>query len=92
MHEYEGIFIVNPEKEASLDEVISSITTNITRNKGGIIKEERWGKRPLAYPVKKKREGIYYKLNFSIDPSHITGLNSAYKLNQSILRVMIVKR
>ena len=92
MNEYEALFIIDPEKEKSIKEIIGNITTGITKSKGKINKEENWGKQGLSYPIKKNREGIYYKLNFSMDPSEISTLNNSYRLNADILRVMITKK
>lgn len=89
MKEYEALFILDPDKEESLKEIASGITGTIAKKKGKINKEENWGKLRMAYLIKKKTDGIYYKLNFSIDPSEISALNNSYKLNADILRVMI---
>ena len=89
MKEYEALFIIDPNKEGSLKEIAKSIAEAITKGKGNINKEENWGKQRISHPVKKNPDGIYYKLDFSIDPSQISTLNSSYKLNPDILRVMI---
>ena len=89
MREYKALFIIDSDKEASLKEILGSITTSITKMSGKINKEENWGKQQLAYPVDKKPDGIYYKLDFSMDPSKVKELNSKFKLNSDILRVMI---
>ncbi len=89
MKEYEALFIIDPDKENALKEITGSITAGITKSRGKINKEENWGKQKLAYIIKKHRDGIYYKLNFSIDPSEISRLNNNYKLNADILRIMI---
>lgn len=92
MKEYEVLFIIDPDKEKSLKEITGSITASITKNRGKINKEENWGRQKLAYTIKKKSEGIYYKLSFSIEPSEISRLNNSYNLNADILRAMITAR
>ena len=89
MKEYEAIFIVDPEKEKSLKEITEAVKASITKGRGKVLKEESWGRQRLAYLIRKNREGIYYKLDFSIDPSEISALNNSYKLNADILRAMI---
>jgi len=89
MKEYEALFIIDPDQEKSLKEITEGISASITKSRGKINKEENWGKQKLAYIIKKRQEGIYYKLNFSLDPSEISVLNKAYKLNSNILRIMI---
>lgn len=90
--EYEALFVIDPEKENSIKEVTSGITGAITRSKGTVIKEESWSRQKLTYPIKKNAEGIYYKLDFSADPSKISELNNNFKLNANILRVMITAK
>ena len=92
MKQYEAIFIIDPAKEASIKEITETITASIAKIGGKVEKEEDWGKQKNAYPIKKSKEGVYSKIDFSIDPSQIGALNSAYKLNADILRFMITKK
>ena len=92
MKDYEALFVLKPGQEESIKKVTASITDSIKKNKGKILKEDNWGKRTLAYPVKKHKEGVYYKLNFSIGSLSIEPLNRTYKLNSGILRTLIIKR
>lgn len=94
MNDYEAIFIIKPDlKEEDVKGVFKSIVEAIIKNGGNIKKEEPWGKRQLAYPVKKFKEAYYYKVDFSAPPAAITKLEAAYKLSdETILRTMITKR
>lgn len=93
MNEYEGIFIVKPTmKDEEAAGVFKVVMEGINKNGGTIKKEENWGKKPLVYPVKKFREGYYYKLDFSAPPSSIAKLEDAYRLNADILRTMITRK
>ncbi|OGW74780.1 MAG: 30S ribosomal protein S6 [Omnitrophica bacterium RBG_13_46_9] len=91
MNEYDGLFIIDPTKEKSLKEVTEGISGAVLKSNGKINKEENWGKQKLNYQIKKNTEGIYYKLNFSMDPSAISALKNTYKLNMNILRAMITR-
>jgi len=92
MKEYEALFVIDPDKEASIKEIADTITGSITKAGGKVEKEENWGKQRLAFRIKKKADGIYYKLDFSIEPSKISVLNSDYKLNADISRVIITTK
>ncbi len=92
MKNYEALFVLRPDAEESIKKVTDLITDSIKKNKGKILKEDNWGKRTIAYPIKKHRDGVYYKLNFSIEPSVIEALNRTYRLNSGILRTLIIKR
>ena len=93
MENYEGIFIIKPEiKDEEVKSVFKIISDHVTKNGGMIKKEEPWGKRSLAYPVDKAKEGHYLKLDFSAPTSAIAKLEEAYRLNNDILRTMITRR
>lgn len=93
MENYEGIFIVKPEvKDEDVKNVFKAISDNVTKHGGTVKKEEPWGKRPLAYPVKKAKEGHYLKLDFSAPTGIIAKLEELYRLNDDILRAMITRR
>ena len=64
----------------------------MTKNGGAIKKEENWGKKQLVYPVKKSKEGYYYKLDFTAPPEAVEKLKAGYRLNADILRTMVTKR
>lgn len=93
MNSYEGLFIIKPDlKEEDAKNTYKAISDTVTKNGGTIAKEEVWGKRLLAYPVRKFKEGYYYKLNFTSPSASISKNEAVYKLNDDILRAMITKR
>ena len=93
MENYEGLFIINPQiTEEDVKNVYKAISDSVTKNSGSIKKEDVWGKRQLAYPIKKVKEGYYYKLDFTAPTAAIIKLEEAYRLNADILRTMITRR
>ncbi len=92
MKEYEALFVIDPEKEKSIKEVALNITGAIAKSAGRVIKEQNWGKQRLAYPIDKRAEGVYYKLDFSAPEKAISNLNNNFKLNADILRVIITAK
>ena len=93
MNSYEGLFIIKPDlKEAEAAGALKAVADFLSKNKAEIKKEDNWGKRQFAYPIKKFRDGIYYKVEFDSPPQAISKLKEACALNADILRVMITKR
>jgi small subunit ribosomal protein S6 len=88
---YSGLFIVIPEKNDAFDEMKDLINSVITENSGKIEKENVMGKRTLAYPIKKKAEGIYYEVSFSAPPEGVAGMMKQFRINTDILRTLIDK-
>lgn len=90
---YEALLILRPDiKEEDLKNVYKAVVDSITKSGGTVSKEEPWGKKQLTYPIKKVREGYYYKAEFTAPAEAISKLEAGYKLNADILRVMITRR
>ena len=93
MKEYEGIVILKTNLTEEISKkVLAQLEGEISKNGGNIDKVENWGKRNLAYTVKKNKEGVYYKVNFKIEPEKISVLKNAYRLLEDILKVEILKK
>ncbi|MCX5716574.1 MAG: 30S ribosomal protein S6 [Candidatus Omnitrophica bacterium] len=93
MKSYEGVFITKagPADEAN-QKVLGQIEAEITKNGGKLENTEKWGKRNLAYPIKKNKEGLYYKIDFQIEPGKISELKKIYHLNEEIIRELIIRK
>ena len=93
MKNYEAIFIAKPTLSEELTKkLLSQIEGEIPKNGGSIENIENWGKKNLAYSVKKNKEGIYFKIDFKIEPGKIPDLKKTYRLNEDILRVSLIKK
>ena len=88
---YLGLFIIVPEKQDSMDEMKKVISSVIADNSGSVVKENMVGKKTLAYPIKKKTEGIYYEVTFDAAPETISGMMTEFRINTDILRTLIDK-
>ncbi len=88
---YESAVLINAALE---DEQIQSIISHIKEiivNSGGEIKDvEDWGRKRLAYMVKKSKIGYYAIFRFNAPPNIITKLERYYKLDESILRFLTI--
>ncbi|MCX5687836.1 MAG: 30S ribosomal protein S6 [Candidatus Omnitrophica bacterium] len=92
MKQYEAIFILKSDLDkAGVDKILGHIQELITKHKGAISEAKELGKNKLAYPVKKNKEGIYYRINFSIAPDAIDVIKKNLVLNELILRLLIVE-
>ncbi|MCB1194821.1 30S ribosomal protein S6 [bacterium] len=86
------MFIVDSavDVENNGSNVLEEIKSEIARQEGEIVSIYPLGKRTFAYPIKKKRDGIYYVIYFDIDPQRITKFKERIKINSNVLREMIV--
>jgi len=92
MRRYELMLILDPELEErtvapSLDSFL-----NVVRQGGGTVeKVDIWGRRRLAYEIKKKAEGIYAVIDLSCEPAVVKELDRQLNLNESVLRTKVVR-
>ena len=88
---YEVMFIAKPLEEAEVTPIVEFISNLLTKNGAKIEKVDLWGKRRLAYPVKKQNDGYYVLINFEIEPDAIFEIDRVIKIREEILRHLIVK-
>lgn len=91
MNKYEVMFIAKPLEDAEVDPIAEFVSNLIKKNGGNIEKVDRWGKRHLAYPVKKQADGNYVLINFEADPAVIKEIDRVMKIQDDILKHLIVK-
>jgi small subunit ribosomal protein S6 len=90
---YELMVIINPDLgtnaiNEALDEIKKLITAE--KSKGVIYFEDVWGVRDLAYIIKKHDAGYYAVYDFELIPSAINEVDNTLKLDNRVLRHMIV--
>ena len=91
MNKYEVMFIAKPLEDAEVDPIAEFVSNLIKKNGGNVEKVDRWGKRHLAYPVKKQADGNYVLINFEADPAVIKEIDRVMKIQDDILKHLIVK-
>ncbi len=84
------MIIITPDHEENEAEALTENVKGIIANGGNIIHTDVWGKRRLAYPIRKRSEGYYVVYVFESDPSFVAQLNQSLRVIEPILRHMIV--
>ena len=88
-HLYEGMYIFNTGlTDDARQKLLDKVTTSIADKGGEVHKIFDQGRKKLAYPISKKREGHYFVLYFSVPTEIIDKLWREYRLNEDILRFM----
>lgn len=91
MRSYESIFVLKPDlNDKKVDEQIEKVKEFVEKSGGRVITVEKWGKKKLAYLIKKNKFGIYVLIHFEAEPGLISNLQKNYKLNEDIIRYMTV--
>lgn len=93
MKAYELLFIVAPtiDDEARAG-VMKRIETTITDAQGVVDNVDNWGKRKLAYEINGLSDGDYTLIDFHTDPQSIAELDRVLRINDAVVRHMIVAR
>ena len=90
MHTYEIIFIIQPDlDETAITGIVDKVSGWITDAKGTIAKVERWGKRHMAYTIRKQREGYYVYVNAQLAAASMAELDRNLRFTETILRYLI---
>lgn len=88
---YEALYIIRPDiSDDEIQTVAQKVETLVTDNEGSIVRSEVWGKRRLAYEVKTFTEGCYVLLRFQAPPQLIARLEASFRLNEQVIRNLIV--
>ncbi len=89
---YETIFILDPDLEDEhTQSAIEKIKGIVTQNNGQIIKVEDWGKRKLAYEVRKKAKGHYILMHFSGSPTLVSELERNFRVMDAVMKFQSVR-
>ncbi|MCK4358910.1 MAG: 30S ribosomal protein S6 [Candidatus Cloacimonetes bacterium] len=89
---YESMFILPPIEDEKVKENIEKVKNFITKKEGEILEVKEWGKRKLAYEIDHYNEGYYVIILFNLDANHISSLENFYKLNENIIRFIVIKQ
>ncbi|MGQ9798494.1 MAG: 30S ribosomal protein S6 [Ignavibacterium sp.] len=89
---YESAVLINAALEDNqIENVINRVKEFITTNGGQIRDFENWGRKRLAYPVKKAKIGYYAIFRFEAPGSIVSKLERFYNLDEHILRYLTIK-
>ncbi|NQW30657.1 MAG: 30S ribosomal protein S6 [Ignavibacteria bacterium] len=88
---YESTYVINAALEdAEIEAVSKRVNDFITENGGQIVEENKWGRRRLAYPIKKKYNGFYVYMVVELPVDTLTALERFYVLEDGILRDLTI--
>ena len=90
---YETMYILRPDiAEDDVNKHIEKYNDLLEKMGGKILDSQMRGKRRLAYPIAKNREGIYVQLSHQGDGQHISKFEKAMRLSEDVIRYMTIKQ
>jgi small subunit ribosomal protein S6 len=92
MRAYEVMVILDPNLEERTIEPSLDKYLNVIRKDGGSVENvDVWGRRRLAYEVKKNAEGIYAVISLNAEPATVKEFDRQLTLNESVLRTKVLR-
>ncbi|MCL1856933.1 MAG: 30S ribosomal protein S6 [Kiritimatiellaeota bacterium] len=93
LKKYDAMFIFSGStKDEALEKAIEKVTAEITRLGGTIDDTDTIGRRTFSRQIQKRDSGIYVKVRFQIDPTHLPELRGRYRLSEDVVRMQLLAR
>ncbi len=90
MRKYELVCLIQPDlDEAAFNGVLDRVTGWVADSGGTVDKVDIWGKRRLAYPIRKQREGNYVLFNLTMSTTATAGLEQNLRYTETVIRHML---
>lgn len=90
MRDYELIFIVHPDlDETAVNELVTKVQGWMTDAGGTVTQVDLWGKRKLAYTIRKQKDGQYVLIRAQLKPETCTVIERNLRLTEPVLRFLL---
>jgi small subunit ribosomal protein S6 len=92
LRDYELVVIISPDvAEEDVPATIEKINQLVIGRGGEISQVDHWGRRKLAYPIKRHLEGNYVVSQVKLEPGQVVGLAAGLRLSEEVLRHLLVR-
>jgi small subunit ribosomal protein S6 len=86
------VVILSPEiGDDVISESLERLSQTVTSRGGEVVDVNHWGRRRLAYPIKRHIEGNYVVSQVKLDPETVPDLESNLRISEEVIRHMIVR-
>jgi small subunit ribosomal protein S6 len=91
LRDYELMYIISPDvADDAVSGVIDRVNGLVTTRGGSIKEVNPWGRRRLAYPIKRHLEGTYVVTQLQLEPLKVKEIESTLRISEDILRHLVV--
>lgn len=93
MRQYELVMLIHPDAgEERLGAVVDRVRRVAADHGGGIVNEDSWGKRKLAYKIGRFTEANYHLANLEMEGGGAAALDGALKLTDDVIRHLLIRQ
>lgn len=90
MKEYELTVLIHPDLEADIEVPLKKVREILSSAGGEIIKEENWGKKKLAYQIKKEDFAVYVYMDVLLPADAPLKISNTLNITEEVLRYLLV--
>lgn len=91
MNQYEVAVLYHPDLEIDLDKAAGKVEKIFTDNKGKVVNTDNWGKRKLAYPIKKNESAVYVIYTVDMPAEAVRKVEGTLNITDEVIRFLITK-
>lgn len=91
MNQYEVAVLYDPDLEIDLEKAEAKVTKIFTGNGGKVVNTDNWGKRKLAYPIKKNEYAVYVFYTVELPAEGVRKVESTLNITDEVIRFLITK-
>lgn len=91
MHQYEIAVLYHPDLEVDLSKAEERVKKIVTDNGGKVVKDDNWGKRKLAYPIKGNEHAIYVFYTIELPGEAVQKVESTLNITGEVIRFLITR-
>ena len=92
MRDYELMVVLDPNLDEAAIDAVNTRIQNLIKQRGGTVDSvEPWGRKRLAYPVGRYRDGVYVLTRMQLPPNAAVEIERALKLTESVIRHLLVR-
>ncbi|MCD8561696.1 30S ribosomal protein S6 [Candidatus Saccharibacteria bacterium] len=90
MKEYELTVLIHPDLEADLDAPLKKVRDIVTGAGGTITREDNWGKKKLAYPIRRENFAVYVYMDVELPADAPLKISNTLNITEEVLRYLLV--
>ena len=91
MAEYELTVLYHPDLEIDIDKALAKVEKILKDNGGKVVEMDNWGKRKLAYPIKKEDHAVYVYYDIELPGESVSKVENVLNITDEVLRYLLVK-
>lgn len=91
MNQYEVAVLYHPDLEIDLEKATTKVEKIFTGNKGKVTNIDNWGKRKLAYPIKKNESAVYVFYTLELPAESVRKVEATLNITDEVVRFLITR-